>query len=85
VLFFVREGCIDALMAMVENVSIHKAIVSVSTGQTSKSVVVRSVSAQMMNHVVTAIGAERFYGASKETQVGLAVSYKNILLAFQLF
>ena len=55
---------------MVENVSVNKAIVSVSEGGiNNKSVVVRAQVAMLIDHVITAIGPERFYGASKDTQV----------------
>ena len=68
--FLLREGCVEALYAMVENVSVHKAIVSVVEGGINhKSVVVRTHVAMLMDHVISAIKAERFYGASKETQV----------------
>ena len=65
-----REGCIEALLSMVENVSVNKAIVSVCEGGINhKSVVVRAQVAMLLDHVITAIGSERFYGSSKDTQV----------------
>ena len=55
---------------MVENVSVNKAIVSVCEGGINhKSNVVRTQVAMLIDHVITSIGPERFYGSSKDTQV----------------
>ena len=55
---------------MVEHVSIYKAITSVYEGGLShKSVVVRTHVAMLVDHVVTALGPEKFFGSSKDTQV----------------
>ena len=55
---------------MVENVSVNKAILSVCEGGiNSKSNVVRTQVAMLIDHVISSIGPERFYGSSKDTQV----------------
>lgn len=60
----------EALMSMVENISVNKAILTIVEGGLShKSVVVRTHVAMLIDHVITAIGPERFYGSSKDTQV----------------
>ena len=60
----------EALLSMVEHVSIYKAITSVYEGGLShKSVVVRTHVAMLVDHVVTALGPEKFFGSSKDTQV----------------
>ena len=57
---------------MVENVSVNKAILSVCEGGiNSKSNVVRTQVAMLIDHVISSIGPERFYGSSKDTQVSL--------------
>ena len=67
---FFREGCIEALLALVENVSVNKAVTTVcESGINHKSVVVKAQTAKLLDHVITAIGPERFYGSSKDTQV----------------
>ncbi len=73
---YFREGCVDSLLIMVERVSVQKALLAVSAGGlNSKSVVVRTQVARLMDHVVTSIGCERFFGASKETQVLVTFLY----------
>ena len=65
-----REGCIEALLALVENISVNKAVTTVcESGINHKSVVVKAQTAKLLDHVITAIGPERFYGSSKDTQV----------------
>ena len=60
----------EALLSMVEHVSIYKAITTVYEGGLShKSVVVRTHVAMLVDHVITALGPEKFYGSSKDTQV----------------
>ena len=50
--------------------SVNKAIVSVCEGGINhKSNVVRTQVAMLIDHVITSIGPERFYGSSKDTQV----------------
>ena len=67
---FFREGCIEALLALVENISVNKAVTTVcESGINHKSVVVKAQTAKLLDHVITAIGPERFYGSSKDTQV----------------
>ena len=57
-------------MSMVENISVQKAITCVLEGGINhKSVVVRTHVAMLVDHVISAIGPERFYGASKDIQV----------------
>ena len=63
----------DSLLIMVENVSVQKAIFSVTQSVNSKSVVIRTQVARLLDHVVTQIGSERFFGSSKETQVWFIV------------
>ena len=61
---------------MSEYVTVHKAITSVVDGGiNSKSAIVRTQTAFLVDHVINAIGPERFYGSSKETQVS-----KNIVI-----
>ena len=53
-----------------ENISVNKAVTTVSeSGINHKSVVVKAQTAKLLDHVITAIGPERFYGSSKDTQV----------------
>ena len=66
-------------MALVENISVYKAISSIyENGINHKSVVIRAQVAKLIDHVITAIGPERFYGSSKDTQVRL-ILYRDLL------
>ena len=70
---------------MVENVSVNKAILSVCEGGiNSKSNVVRTQVAMLIDHVISSIGPERFYGSSKDTQVSFFLSKKSDFLSFGL-
>ena len=69
-----REGCVEALLALVENISVNKAVSSIcESGINHKSVVVKTQVAKLIDHVISAIGPERFYGSSKDTQVLFAI------------
>ena len=60
----------EVYLALVEDTSVNKAIATVyESGINHKSVVVKAQTAKLLDHVITAIGPERFYGSSKDTQV----------------
>ena len=83
---FFREGCIEALLALVENVSVNKAVTTVSeSGINHKSVVVKAQTAKLLDHVITAIGPERFYGSSKDTQVRSFCFFVILFVVIYLF
>ena len=69
---------------MVEHVSIYKAITAVYEGGLShKSVVVRTHVAMLVDHVVTALGPEKFFGSSKDTQVSANTMITSLIIFFE--
>ena len=83
---YFREGCIEALLALVENVSVNKAVTTVcESGINHKSVVVKAQTAKLLDHVITAIGPERFYGSSKDTQVRSFCFFVILFVVIYLF
>ena len=79
-----RDGCVEALLSMVEHVSIYKAITAVYEGGLShKSVVVRTHVAMLVDHVVTALGPEKFFGSSKDTQVSANTMITSLIIFFE--